>query len=366
MRILWLTWKDREHPDAGGAETVNETLARELVKNSHSVDFVVAGYQGGASQAARDGFRIVRVGNRWTVYWHAWRLYRTHGRGKYDLVIDETNTVPFFAGWYVREPVIAFFHQLAREIWFYEMPWPVAIIGYLLEPLYLRLMRARAFVTISESTRRDLEKHGIASELIKVIPQALDLEIPAELPPEPPEPPVMLSFGATRAMKRGIHVLRAFEIAKRELPSLRLIVAGDLNGRYGRKFGAAIAGSPYSGDIDVLGRVAARDRGAVFRRAHVLCAASVKEGWGLVVSEAAAQGVPSVVYDVDGLRDSVQDGVTGMVLKRNDPESMAKAVIGIMKSPAQLEGLRHKAWSTVRGLNVLVSSKAFSKAFTEV
>jgi hypothetical protein len=39
---------------------------------------------------------------------------------------------------------------------------------------------------------------------------------------------------------------------------------------------------------------------------HLLVATSVREGWGLVVSEAAALGTPTVAYDVDGLRDSVR------------------------------------------------------------
>jgi glycosyltransferase involved in cell wall biosynthesis len=38
------------------------------------------------------------------------------------------------------------------------------------------------------------------------------------------------------------------------------------------------------------------------------------EGWGLSVTEAAALGVPTVAYDVDGLRDAVRDGVTGWLV----------------------------------------------------
>jgi hypothetical protein len=53
-----------------------------------------------------------------------------------DIVIDETNTIPFFAKYYVKEPHLMFFHQLCREIWFYQMRFPLSLIGYLLEPLY--------------------------------------------------------------------------------------------------------------------------------------------------------------------------------------------------------------------------------------
>jgi len=44
MKILWLTWKDRKNPFAGGAELVNEEIAKKLVKNGHQVIFLVAGF----------------------------------------------------------------------------------------------------------------------------------------------------------------------------------------------------------------------------------------------------------------------------------------------------------------------------------
>lgn len=48
MRILWLTWRDRRHPRAGGAEVVNEELSKRLAKDGHKVVFLIAGYDGTA------------------------------------------------------------------------------------------------------------------------------------------------------------------------------------------------------------------------------------------------------------------------------------------------------------------------------
>ncbi len=56
----------------------------------------------------------------------------------------------------------------------------------------------------------------------------------------------------------------------------------------------------------------------------VLWATSVREGWGLVVTEAARCAKPAVVYDVPGLRDAVVDGVTGYVVVA-DPHALAGA-----------------------------------------
>lgn len=63
------------------------------------------------------------------------------------------------------------------------------------------------------------------------------------------------------------------------------------------------------------------------RSAHLITVTSVKEGWGLIVSEAASQGAPAVVYDVDGLRDSVLRGKGGYIAERNTPEALAEAIL---------------------------------------
>src|SRR3989344_5485261 len=111
MKILWFTWKDLKHPLAGGAETVNEGLAQQLINHGHEVIFLVAGFTGGLPEETVNGYKIVRLGNRWTLYWQAWRYYRKQLRGWADLVIDEVNTVPFFAKFYVQEKSIVFFPQ---------------------------------------------------------------------------------------------------------------------------------------------------------------------------------------------------------------------------------------------------------------
>ncbi len=76
MKILWFTWKDRKNPLAGGAEVVNEELAKRLARNGHEVIFLVGGFNGGQKEEIIDGYKIIRLGNRWTVYWRAYGYYK--------------------------------------------------------------------------------------------------------------------------------------------------------------------------------------------------------------------------------------------------------------------------------------------------
>ena len=52
----------------------------------------------------------------------------------------------------------------------------------------------------------------------------------------------------------------------------------------------------------------------------------MREGWGLIVTEANALGTPAIVYDVHGLRDSVKAGINGLITHKNTPQSLATTI----------------------------------------
>ncbi len=345
MKILWMAWKDNAHPLAGGAEVVKEELAKRLARDGHEVLLLVAGYSGSIPEETREGYRIVRVGGRFSVYWHAYRYYTQHLIGWADVVIDEVNTIPFFTPWYVQEKRILFFHQLAREIWFYQIPFPVSVVGYCLEPLYLWLLRKDNVITISESTKQDLVRYGFDVTRISIISEGITLTPVSDLATiQKYEVPTLLSLGAVRPMKRTLDAVKAFERTKTTLPNAHLILAGDTSGSYGKKVLAYIAQSPYRADIQVLGRVSGTQKIEIMQRAHAIVVTSVKEGWGLIVTEANSQGTPAVVYNVDGLRDSVNHRNTGLVCTRNTPEELAANIRNLLTVPEFYDRLRRKAW----------------------
>jgi glycosyltransferase involved in cell wall biosynthesis len=76
--------------------------------------------------------------------------------------------------------------------------------------------------------------------------------------------------------------------------------------------------------VQFLGRISESEKIERIARAHVLILTSVREGWGLVVTEAAAVGTPVIAYDVAGLRDSVQ--ASNGVLSAPDPEHLSSVL----------------------------------------
>jgi glycosyltransferase involved in cell wall biosynthesis len=347
MNILWFNWKDRSNPLAGGAEVVNEELARRLAQDGHTVTFIVAGFPGSKEQTTRHGFRIVRVGGRFTSYLAAWRYYRRH-RAELapDLVIDECNTMPYFASLYTGGvPTVLLIHQLCRGIWFSEFPQPLSTIGYLLEPLYLRILSKLPVITVSESTKRDLMRYGFRAQNIHIISEGIEPRpIPSLTAAKKYPHPTLLCLGAMRSMKRTLHQIRAFELAKAAIPDLELIVAGDSSSRYGQKVLRAIMRSSYASDIYYHGRVSPAKKLSLMQHSHLILATSIKEGWGLTVTEANAQGTPAVAYNADGLRDSIRHGQTGLLTITNTPQALAEAAVTLLRDPKRYQAFRHTAW----------------------
>ncbi len=342
MRILWLSWKDRAHPQAGGAEVVTHQLIKRLARDGHEVVLLASGFAGCIPRTQTDGYTIVRVGGRFSVYWQAYAFYRAQPE-PFDLVVEEVNTIPFFAKWYARTPVVLFFHQLAREVWLYEMRPPFSWVGYLLEPIYLRLLAGPPTVTVSQSSKADLVRHGFSAEHISIISEGIEFDPLPSLPRKPDEATI-LSLGAIRSMKRVADIVRAYEIAKGALPRLKLVVAGGAQGAYGERVLSLIKRSCYASDIVYEGRVSPERKRDLLAQARAVIVASVKEGWCLVVTEANAMGTPAAVYNVDGLRDSVRDQKTGRIARQNTPQGLADALTALLSDKETYEATRLRAW----------------------
>lgn len=320
MRILFLNWKDLAHPNAGGAEVYTEEVARRWAMWGHDVTLFCAAVPGRPEREDVHGVTVVRRGSRLGVYAAARRFVTTEARGAFDVIIDEVNTRPFLTPKYVRDtPTIAFMHQVAREIWFHETPLPVAIAGrYVFEPMWLRQYRDVPTLTVSQSSAESLRDYGLRD--ITVVPEGIDLEGP-RADTNKAEHPTVCFVGRLTSSKRPDHILDAFHRLRKQLPDARLDMVGDgpLRRRLERR---SAPGVTFHGRVDGDTKV------KLMQRAHALALTSVREGWGLVVDEAAAVGTRTVAYDRPGLRDSVP--AAGGILVDPNPAALADAMLRVL------------------------------------
>lgn len=317
MRILILNWKDLAHPLAGGAEVFTEEVARALVRRGHSVTLFAAAVSGKPERESVEGVELVRRGGRLGVYRAARDFWSNEGRGAFDVVVDEINTRPFLAPRFVRDtPIVALIHQLAREIWSRETPFPVSVLGrYVLEPWWLRAYRGVPAMTVSRSSADSLERHHGWRD-VTVLPEGL---APHPVPQVAKEAdPTIVFLGRLVAMKRPDHAIEAFQVVTRVLPKAQLWMIGD-GPLLDRLRKTAPQGVVFLGR---LGRDAVQLRLA---KAHVLISTSVREGWGLNVSEAASCGTPTIGYAVPGLVDSI--AASGGVVVEPNPKALGDSLV---------------------------------------
>jgi glycosyltransferase involved in cell wall biosynthesis len=323
MRILVFNWKDLAHPAAGGAEVFTEEVARELVRRGHSVAIHAAAVAGRPGRETVEGVQIVRTGGRLSVYRAARRFWAREGRGAFDVVVDEINTRPFLTPRWLRgAPVVALIHQLAREIWSYETPFPLSVVGrYVLEPWWLHAYRDVPAVTVSASSAASLRQHHGWRD-VTVVPEGWT---PHSVPSTPKqEQPTVVFLGRLVAMKRPQHAIDAFRVLRGKFPAAQLWVIGD----------GPLSIDPADG-LTCFGRLERNDLLERLAAAHVLVATSVREGWGLNVSEAAACGTPSIGYAVPGLVDSLQASGGATVEPR--PAALGDALIRFFEGSLELE-----------------------------
>lgn len=356
MRILTYNWRDIENPDAGGAEVFTHEVLKRLAARGHEVTLFTASFDGAPGEEVVDGVRIVRSGGRFSVYRRAKTYYRRRFRGEFDVVVDEINTRPFMTPTFVEEPVVALIHQLAREFWFYETPFPVSWLGYhWLEDRWLSKYTDVPTLTVSQSTRDDLLELGF--EDVAVVPEGINVE-PLDVVPEKASDPTFLFVGRITEAKRPDHALAAFGRISECFPDAKLHVVGDGYMLDDLKSSA--------GDTVTFHGYVTEDRKlALMRESHVLLVPGVREGWGLVVTEANAMGTPAVGYDVHGLRDSIKDGETGLLCNPN-PGAMAERASALLNDwrafgRRALEDARQYEWDrTARAVEARLSEVASS------
>jgi len=355
VRILIFNWRDLAHPAAGGAEVYISEVARGWVAEGHEVVLFCSVVPDRPTTEEIDGITVIRRGGRISVYGEARRFYEREAQGKFHLVIDSVNTRPFLCPSFVKDtPVIALIHQVAREVWSYEFHWSVAMVGrHVLEPRWLAWYRNVPTLTVSESSKASLHDYGL--EDVSVLPEGWS----------PPDPlpvverearPTVLFVGRLAANKRPDHALNAFLEVAPNHPDARLWIAGTgpMKPELRRQANSQVV---------FFGRVSELEKYALYGRAHLLVVTSVREGWGMVVTEAASMGTPTLAYNVAGLRDSVT--ASGGQLVEPNIDALAAAMDDALKGSLAGRPVRPGGVASWEAVGATILEHAASLCSTE-
>lgn len=366
MEILILNWKDIKNPEAGGAEIIAFEFARRLVNEGHKVTFFSRAFKNCLKEEIINGVKIIRRGNKFSVYFRAYLYYRSL-KTKPEKVIDMINTICWQTPLYVdKKRRIAYVNQLAKEVLFYEFFFPLSFIAYFLEKFEYFPYGNTKFLCYSESTREDLISFGIKENNISTFPLGVDHSRYYKTEKKSKDP-LFIFVARLVKMKRADLCIKAMKKVISQYPKASLYILG--NGQEERRLESLVYRENLTKNIKFINKnnffinKSIKDlKVESMQKSWALLLPSVKEGWGMVVTEAAACGTPAIVSNVTGLRDSVMDGKTGIVLSRNpSPDELSNTMIKIIEDSALRRKISQEAYKFSQNLNWDKSFKSFKK-----
>ncbi|WP_405803351.1 glycosyltransferase family 4 protein [Streptomyces sp. NBC_01187] len=350
-RIVFLARRDLGNPAAGGSELLIDRIAEGLTSHGHQVTLLCGG------PAAYRDYRVVSVGGD---AGHFLRARRAFARqiGDCDLLVEVCNGMPYLAPLWHRGPTLCFVNHVHTDLWGMRYPAPAARLGRRLEHWALaHNHRANLKVAVSGSTAQALSALGVPAEEIRIVHNGV--EDPGPLVSKSPEP-LFLAMGRLVEYKRVDLLLRLWERV-RPVTGGRLVIVGDGPERPALE---AMAGP----SVTFTGHISEGEKHRLLCRSWMLLHPSLVEGWGLVVTEAAARGTPAIGFDIPGLRDSVEDGVTGLLARGESAFAAHWCALALsaerrlaLGRAAERRAARYRWANTVRGFRS-VAAEAYALA----
>lgn len=365
MRILVVNWLDRENPLAGGAEEHLHEVFGRLVERGHEVTALVSGWPGCAPRATLDGIEVRRAGRRYTFSVAGPHAYRRHlaERG-FDIVVEDLNKVPLFTPWWVGAPVVLLAHHLFGLTAFQAAPVPVAAATWLLERPIPAVYRGLPTIAVSQSTKEDLVSRGLSGDSIEVIPNGIDPDAFTPRPGEKTVEPTLLFLGRLKQYKRVDLIIEAVARLAADGIDVRLRVGG--SGDQASSLQALARQRGVTDRVEFLGFVPEDVKLDLLRSSWLHVLTSPKEGWGISNLEAAACGTPSVVSDAPGLRESVVDGRTGVLVPHGDVGALVEAIRGLIRDPERRERMSVEARRFAEGYSWSASAEQVEQSLARV
>jgi glycosyltransferase involved in cell wall biosynthesis len=342
----------------GGAERWYRRLAERLAASGHEVTYLTLRQWERGEDPGVAGVDVRVVGPRMSLYdgpghrrigppivfgagvlWHLLR----HGR-HYDVV--HTCAFPYFsllAAALVRplhgyRLIVDWFEVWSREYWREYLGARAGNVGWLVQRLGVRVPQ-RAFC-FSRLYARRLREEGLNGE-ITMLAGAYDGSLQ---PREPTPAELLVVFAGRHIPEKGVLTIPpAIAAARRSVADLRCEIFGD--GPERERLRREVERLGLRDVVDVPGFVATERVDEAIGRAMCLLLPSRREGYGLVVVEAAAHGTPSIV--VAGLDNAaielIEEGVNGFVAASTSPDDLSAAIAAVARGG---QGLRSatRAW----------------------
>lgn len=332
----------------GGAERWLRTLGSELASRGHDVTYVTRRQWPEGDEPEIPGVRLAAVAPGGPLYTESGRrriwpplrfglgvfVHMLRNRGRYDAV--HSVAFPYFSLIAVKAATprvdlwVDWFEVWTLRYWRDYVGAVAGTIGWLVQRVCVRLTR-RAFV-FSDLHGRRLREEGLRGEPVRLSGlYSGDARLHAAAGNRDP---LVVFAGRHIREKRADAIPAAIAAARRRVPDIRARILGD--GPERPQVVAAVEAAGVADVVDVPGFVSAEEVDEAFATAACHVLPSAREGYGMVVIEAAASGTPSVVVagEDNAAAELVVDGVNGYVARSLD--ELGDAIAGVIEEGPEL------------------------------
>lgn len=350
LRILYLSWRDHDNPEAGGAEVFAERTAQVLADRGHRVTIFSSRFPGASSHARHGDVDVVRHGGKYSCYLRG-MAYAVRHRAEFDVLLDVQNGVPFWTPLITNTPVVNVTHHVHRDLWWSVFPRIVASAGWFAESqLAPWVYRNCRYVTVSQATRADLIGLGVSASRVGLVycgnDHPHDLASYDRIPRS--QDPTIIVLGRLVPHKQIEMAIDVVADLSADLPDLSLDIVGagywepDL-----RQYAHTRA---VEDRVRFHGFVDEGKKHHLLAQSWLMLMPSHKEGWGLIIIEAGLHGTPSIAFSTaGGPSESIQDGVTGRLA--DDYGSMRDAVRDVIADDTERKTLGEAARAYAYGFS---------------
>lgn len=321
--VIAVAWRDLDDPEAGGSELHADEVLRRWADAGLDVMLRTSAVPGRAERVSRHGYRVERRGGRYQVFVQVITAGLRRRYKGYDALVEIWNGMPFFGATWFRARRLVLLHHVHGEMWRLTLPQLLARIGWAIEhviapPFY----RSSRIATLSTSSADEIEQRLRLRHVAIVNPGISEFFTPGG---PKSSAPLAVAVGRLVTVKRFDLLVSAFIKVRQHIPTARLVIVGE--GYLRSELEEQIAAAGAQEWIVLQGHIEDDALRELYRQAWVLTSASLREGWGMSITEAAACGTPSVVSDIAGHRDAVVNQKSGLLVDVNELAGSLVAVL---------------------------------------
>ncbi len=345
MKILHIDYDDIQNPWLGGGGALHAFEINKRLASEHRVTMATGNYPGALAETDIQGIRWFHRGNARS-YWQS-RLSFSHQvreliqNESYDILVEDTSAYTYpFSFRYTSRPKVAIVHHIMG---FHSIKklFIFGVIPYIWEKY--NLSHFNDIIVGSSGTANAVINLLKSKPVIHHIPYGFDQTL---LKINPGESDYLLFFGRMDIYNKGIDLLlKAFENIQENFPQIRLILAG--RGREQEKVKNLIAQSKCKNKISFMGTITEAEKQNLLSQCLMLVMPSRFEGWGIAAVEAQACGKPVVGADIDGLKEAVVPGKTGLLSESENISALAENISVLLQDGERRRrmGQNAREWS---------------------